>query len=199
MCDGEMVKERMNEKDQENGPAENGEAPTKLGAGRRAGKVVLLIIVWLLMLETTGIICCKGFRGVGHWGAQQERNALLQKLPSLADLEDGADTVVVYNNIPREVHPYFGFTLQRDDKYVNNAGFPGEDDYPYRSGTNEFVVGIFGGSVAIGQAIRFQGRSRKCLFGRSKSVSCSFDLGMNGPKVTIWSQMFALAGRGLRR
>jgi hypothetical protein len=142
----------MNEKMPKRGAADDGESLVKPRASRRVGKVLLMIFVWLVTLEITGIVYCKGLRGVGYWGAQQEREALLQKLPSLATVEDGADTVVVFNGIPREVHPYFGFTLQRDHKDVNNAGFPGKDDYPYRSETNEFVVGIFGGSLAIGQA-----------------------------------------------
>lgn len=53
-----------------------------------------------------------------------------------------------------EAHPYFGFRLSDrwKDRYgadsLNNYYFRSEHDYPYRKSPDEFVIGIFGGSVA---------------------------------------------------
>jgi hypothetical protein len=144
----------MSEKETTGGavtPLDNDGPSARLRVMRRVGKAVLFVFIWLVTLEVIGIAYCKVLRGVGYWGARQERNAFLKTLPVSRNAGEGAEIAVVINGIPREIHPYFGFTLKRDYKYVNNAGFPGSKDYPYRSATNEFVVGVFGGSVAIGQ------------------------------------------------
>ncbi len=48
----------------------------------------------------------------------------------------------------REIHPYFGFTLNTHRTDVNRAGFRSEFEYPYKRKKDEFTIGIFGGSVA---------------------------------------------------
>ena len=64
------------------------------------------------------------------------------------------------NEIPgswdfEEAHPYFGFQLSQKwmKKYkadgINNYSFRSKHDFPYiKKGKNEFVIGVFGGSVA---------------------------------------------------
>ena len=58
-------------------------------------------------------------------------------------------------NLPREPHPFFGFSFQPDLNAPwesNNMGFMEEFDYPYRKSSDELVIGLFGGSVAQGLA-----------------------------------------------
>jgi hypothetical protein len=56
-------------------------------------------------------------------------------------------------------HPYFGFIQKPSSDFrpgfkVNNYGFISPHDYPFKkTKPNQFVVGIFGGSVASGYAI----------------------------------------------
>lgn len=51
-------------------------------------------------------------------------------------------------NLGREPHPFFGFTTNRSHPGVNNLGFYSRHKYPYQREPGDFVVGIFGGSVA---------------------------------------------------
>lgn len=48
-------------------------------------------------------------------------------------------------------HPFFGHTLS-PQRGSNNLGFNSEIDYPYKASNDEFVLGVFGGSVAQGLA-----------------------------------------------
>lgn len=51
-------------------------------------------------------------------------------------------------------HPYFGYVLTEKSKKsfgakrINNYGFNNEEDFPIKKNSNDFVIGIFGGSVA---------------------------------------------------
>ncbi len=46
-------------------------------------------------------------------------------------------------------HPYFGYTYaDKGQEGINYAGFAEKHNFPYQAKGNEFVVGIFGGSVA---------------------------------------------------
>jgi hypothetical protein len=52
-----------------------------------------------------------------------------------------------------EPHPYFGFTLVKGHPSGNNFGFSDPESFPYkRRNENELVIGVFGGSVALGWA-----------------------------------------------
>jgi hypothetical protein len=48
-----------------------------------------------------------------------------------------------------EIHPYFGHTFFRGFGPANNAGFYTDATYPYVRHGREFVIGVFGGSVAM--------------------------------------------------
>ena len=57
--------------------------------------------------------------------------------------------------------PYFGYTRKPGDRRVNNQGFLSDVSYPYHKEPGEFVVGVFGGSVA--QQIAVHAASREML------------------------------------
>lgn len=46
-------------------------------------------------------------------------------------------------------HPFFGY-VYANQKGTNGAGFNSDYEYPYSKKANDFVIGIFGGSVAHG-------------------------------------------------
>lgn len=59
---------------------------------------------------------------------------------------------IEYRTMTRTGHPYFG-TVYRSEEKVNNLGFTDAHDFPYQKKWNEFVVAIFGGSVAHNFAV----------------------------------------------
>jgi len=68
----------------------------------------------------------------------------------------------------RGFSPYFGFPIQAYQAGGNNYGFenpqfPDNVDYPYERDENEFIVGVFGGSVAAGFAKDMALRLREAL------------------------------------
>ena len=63
-----------------------------------------------------------------------------------ADYQASIDEIRM-KKVTRVGHPYFG-TVFRTDIKVNNMGFTAPIDYPYLPKADEFIVGIFGGSVA---------------------------------------------------
>ena len=88
-------------------------------------------------------------RAVAYGDMGQEKIQLLAQLPN-AQIEDFKfDPVIVVGAISRELHPYFGYVTGQDTPGINNQGFRSDVDYPYRSAPGEFVVGVFGGSVAM--------------------------------------------------
>jgi hypothetical protein len=97
----------------------------------------------------------------GYAAARAERGAFLARLPGAELSERVRPAEVVVNRIPRQLHPYFGFTQARGRSGGNNHGFPSSVDYPYRGAPGEFVVGLFGGSVAL--QIALDPDSRKLL------------------------------------
>ena len=59
------------------------------------------------------------------------------------------------------LHPYFGFVNRPGlaELQTNNYGFVSQHDYPYERRDGEYLVGVFGGSVAAGFA-RFEAEHR---------------------------------------
>ena len=51
-----------------------------------------------------------------------------------------------------QLHPYFGFVKKPDShsNTVNSSGFTSQYQYPFKKTSNQFVIGVFGGSVAAG-------------------------------------------------
>ncbi len=115
-----------------------------------AARIFVYCTLLICLVELTGIAFSKFYRGVSYYAAEKEKSNTLDSLPLQYGNREPDNPFTYINNIPREIHPYFGFTLKRDHKGVNNHGFPtGGISYPYQSSTDEFVIGIFGGSISL--------------------------------------------------
>lgn len=91
--------------------------------------------------------------------ARLERQALLAKIPADATSSSGGAATPLTPTHRRyidmaygaryEIHPYFGHTMFRSYGLANNHGFYTDKAYPYVKADHEYVIGIFGGSVAM--------------------------------------------------
>ena len=85
--------------------------------------------------------------GVGYRTVGAVMQEYLETLPQSA--EGSREEGPAPQNVGRTFHPFFGFTYEPgQDASINNRGFLEPRDLPYRPRPGEFVVGVFGGSVA---------------------------------------------------
>jgi len=124
---------------------------------RRAAAALLLLTGAVLLCELATRLAARIGFGITPKRALAERTAFLAKIPA------SATTAAADQKVDRshrrfidmaygaryELHPYFGHTLFRDANHANNQGFPTDQTYPYVKHSREFVIGIFGGSVAM--------------------------------------------------
>jgi hypothetical protein len=68
---------------------------------------------------------------------------------------------------PMVSHPFFGHTLS-PQRGSNNLGFDNNFDFPYKRNKDEFIIGVFGASVAQGLA-----RSLSSRFNQEKVEVCN--------------------------
>jgi hypothetical protein len=115
----------------------------------RTLKIAALIVVVICLCETAGILFSILFRGISYEESRHEKTDLLVSLNRELDRNQKPGQRSYINDIPRKIHPYFGFTLKPGYRGTNNHGFPSSYNYPYRSHANTFVVGIIGGSVSM--------------------------------------------------
>lgn len=91
--------------------------------------------------------------GLRSGPSKAERAAFLAHLPGELDavkLEGVRRYVQMAYGARYELHPFFGYTFYRGHDGANNQGFmTGGIDFPYRKAPREFVIGVFGGSVAM--------------------------------------------------
>jgi hypothetical protein len=132
-------------------------AAPQRGVRRRKSSMLLL----LSAAVTLAILACELMARFvvpdGCKGALLERQAFLLKLPAQA--EDGKlvrtnPTVARAYGAGFVLHPFFGYTFTHGASGANNQGFfsagPGDGPpYPYRKAPREFVIGLFGASVAM--------------------------------------------------
>jgi hypothetical protein len=121
-------------------------APRAIRVIRALRDILLISLITLVLLELTSWIYLAVSQKLGYGSLYS------LKKNYLADLDPGADVEqdIMFNNQRMQLHPYFGYTLVPKSKaHINNAGYPSNKDYPYWGSKDEFVVGIFGGSVAI--------------------------------------------------
>ncbi len=144
--------------------ADQSPTPAGVGATRTAkprrvrwpGRALLLMAASALLFEALAAAFCVLVLGTGYREALDQRRRFLASLPgamqaAATDLEAGAPHrrfVEMAARQRRELHPFFGYTLYRDADGANNHGFPTRHPYPYVKQPNEYVIGIFGGSVA---------------------------------------------------
>ncbi len=117
---------------------------TKL-AQKWAAVVVVNLVVFLILAElmALGIYF---FREGGLFYTRQKKYELIGVI---AETEE-ASNELSDNLTSRRFHPFFGFVVKPGiDRRFNNYGFISPYDYPYlKKSENEYLIGIFGGSVA---------------------------------------------------
>jgi hypothetical protein len=126
---------------------------------RAVRKWIKVIIVNLLLLacllEFASIALYYHHTGRFFYSRHKSENAVFT-LPSNAEGFDEAGSA----NVKRTLHPYLGFVYDERFKSklqfstveygANNIGLLSPYDYPYRKKSdNQFIIGIFGGSVAM--------------------------------------------------
>ncbi|GAB4344425.1 MAG: hypothetical protein Kow0099_23790 [Candidatus Abyssubacteria bacterium] len=113
----------------------------------RAGyvvRVIGVILITLVFLEIFSVAYVSFILGLGY------RELEIAKLESLHQSKDAEMSELKFLRDKGQLHPYFGYTSVAGWGNRNNSGFITLDgrDYPYAADSDEFVVGIFGGSVA---------------------------------------------------
>jgi hypothetical protein len=106
----------------------------------------LFAIFCLLALAELGAVLILTLSGVGYAEAWEERRLFLERISS--SLGEGATREDRPWLARYELHPFFGFVARRNEGLTNNQGFQSPYTYPYRSEEWEYVIGVFGGSVA---------------------------------------------------
>lgn len=144
-------------------------------SARKLAKAAALIVVTLVSVELATRVVAYLAWGLDREETSKERRAFLATLPETRSAP-GADELGSVRVVEAawgtryELHPYFGYTLARGIAPTNNHGFPaGGLDYPYRGDQHEFVIGVFGGSVAaqlVGQPAGLLDRLRPALQAR---------------------------------
>ncbi len=89
----------------------------------------------------------------------EQRQAFLATLPGAAGDQTMSDSTAGDHGTRRfidmaygaryEIHPYFGHVFFRNYASANNHGFYTPQRFPYHKRAHEYVIGIFGGSVAM--------------------------------------------------
>ncbi len=116
-----------------------------------------VLAVAVLTLGTAEICARLAARVLWHLTphrAVAERAAFLAAVPVGRPADVGAGTthrryVDMAYGARYELHPYFGHTFFRGVGPANNDGFYTDATYPYVHQGREFVIGVFGGSVAM--------------------------------------------------
>lgn len=120
-----------------------------------AGKVLAFNLLAILVGgELMAYAVVKWRHAEGYGSIRLVKEEFLRRVPRPHDsgeLERRAGAAgTAPDNIPRELHPFFGFTYEGESAryHTNNMGFLADVDVPYQKQRGEFVVGVFGGSVA---------------------------------------------------
>ncbi len=124
-----------------------------MGTARRsAGLLIAALLVVAGSLLASEFIARVAL-GLGPEEASAERADYAGRLPASTFESDTKDTrriVQMAYGARFELHPFFGYTFARDEEGANGAGFHARGvEYPYEASPGEFVVGVFGGSVAM--------------------------------------------------
>lgn len=115
---------------------------------RRSARLLLLIFINLLLLEVLSwFVVMIAFKQ--NYGAiAGEKNEYMYQLTGKSKTHTLVRPAGGQDRSRRQLHPYFGYTFQPGWRNANNHGFASRYTYPYVAQRDEFVVGIFGGSVA---------------------------------------------------
>lgn len=115
---------------------------------RRCARLFLLVFINLLLIEVLSwFVVMVAFKQ--NYGAiAEEKNEYMLNLTGQSETHTMVRPTGGQSRSQRQLHPYFGYTFLPGWRNVNNHGFATPYTYPYVAQTDEFVVGIFGGSVA---------------------------------------------------
>lgn len=141
-----------------------------LGVSRKLAGLVVVVVVNLVLLTLLLELGSAAF-----YCYRKHDFFYLRSTVNIPDINLAAQTIPSTG-----FHPYFGFAHLQTYLPANNHGFANQFNvsYPYRPGANEFVVGIFGGSVA--GVLGFNGEqlvaalSRKPRFANKKVTVLNF-------------------------
>ncbi len=119
-------------------------------------RALLLLAASALLFEALAAAFCMIVLGAGYHAALEQRQRFLANLtgdmpaPETVPMAAAPHRrfVEMTARQRRELHPFFGYTLFRDADGANNHGFPTRHPYPHIKQSDEYVIGIFGGSVA---------------------------------------------------
>lgn len=152
---------------------------------RALGILALGIAALGLSLAAVEVLLRLGL-GMSGDDAAQERADFAARLPAsvFESSDDGTRRIVQMAYGARfELHPFLGYTFARGEDGANAAGFyAGGLEFPYTAAPDEFVVGIFGGSVAM-QVAGAAGQIQEALLpivrakGYEKVTVASFAIG----------------------
>jgi hypothetical protein len=99
---------------------------------------VINIVVLVLVLEVLGLVIYFFKKGAFFYAHKRDVPALLE-----FDETPGAQLT------NKRFHPFFGYTFKAGLKNTNNYGFDSPYDFPFEKiSPNQYIIGIFGGSVA---------------------------------------------------
>jgi hypothetical protein len=116
-----------------------------------AAIVTSLVLLPLALLEAGAWLHSHLTDRGGTAGALAERELFLNNLPPSAPGSVERDSRPLEQRPWYEravLHPFFGFVWDRRGVGINNQGFGSPYVFPYRSDSREYVIGVFGGSVA---------------------------------------------------
>lgn len=110
--------------------------PLHKKALRLIGEAFLILVITAVLLEISA-------RALACW----KSNCVLP--PSSFYLNTRRDLIPdpFFQNSPPAPDPFFGFVQRQPGN--NNVGLPSAVDYPYQKKKDEYVIGLFGGSLAL--------------------------------------------------
>jgi len=115
---------------------------------KKAGVFFLVLFAIAILLEFSCLLLSlfrfsEGYRSLVRAKEQHLLKVGELKAPSQFELQD-----LSFGKFKFWLHPYWGF-IREPSSMSNNMGFLFTDgDYPYAAASKEFVIGIFGGSIA---------------------------------------------------
>ena len=114
-------------------------------------KFLVLCLAGAILLEIGCWVIARYRWGEGYSSLVPVKEKYLEKSGRGPEEESRQTPAAVPRSLKHlRLHPYFGYVFQPSPAGpANNMGFYSGMDYPYAAAPDEFVIGIFGGSVAV--------------------------------------------------
>lgn len=149
-------------------------------------KTSIFLFVFLIFLEIVCFLFNHHFRGINYTNSHLEKRSI-HRAAALYKSENDKKHTPNLDWIDPEIHPYFGYIETRGKNGTNNHGFKSEFSYPYIRNKNDFIVGIFGGSVAM--QLVYNKSSNSIIQKRIKRI-----ISQNGDEKQVIILPFAIGG-----